>query len=197
MPVYLNNKWQRGRGRLKISFNPPSSWSTCDLLIFLWKDTYRLKHWDVSKAKRAWTSGSNHKTECNHCVTVNMWWWLDALLMLKQQIPTEGSQSTASVRTLASVFPFCNVWFWSSSDPVCQHGGQARVQQVPYQGGPPLPLSVHLAVLHRQLQLRYSATVFLPTACCQDHCNTPTQRDFKSLFLKLLHHLKLKCSRSM
>lgn len=57
----------------------------------------------------------------------------------------------------------CNIFSWFSPDPVCKHRGQTGVQQIPDQGGPALPLSVHLAVVHRQLQLRYcSSESFIP-----------------------------------
>ena len=52
-----------------------------------------------------------------------------------------------------------NLILLCSADPVCQHRGQAGVQQVPHQGRPALSISVHLPVLHWQLQLRYCRDV--------------------------------------
>lgn len=58
-----------------------------------------------------------------------------------------------------------------TADPVC--GGQAGVQQVPHEDGPPLPVPLHLPVVHWQLQLRWASVhmfrvVFLHRHACAD-----------------------------
>lgn len=86
--------------------------------------------------------------------------WFHDFIVDTQSAHSDGKKK---VQTKSEIYGFClpfkfmlcAILFWFSPDPVCQHWGQTRIQQVPYQGRPPLPLSVHLAVLHRQLQLRY------------------------------------------
>lgn len=113
----------------------------------------------VSKYKlKEWTDDLKHITVCS-CVMMMVLNVLRSSLLLSlltlNQCRQTEEKSVISGFSLPFMLTLCTTLFWFSPDPVCEHWGQTRVQQIPHQGWPPLPLSVHLAVLYRQLQLRY------------------------------------------